>query len=1091
LEAKMLADADNNFKTALRRNFIVLSLLAAVLLIIRLWSPALALGGVNYLPLHMLLETLSIVVAGMVFIQGWFNPHGQTALRVQLLALLFLGVAVLDFSHMLSFAGMPDFVTPSDPQKAINFWLAARFLAAIALLLIAFMSELKSARDLRYWLLFALALFLSLVHYWFLFAAETVPVTYQEDSGLTLFKVVSEYVLVALYGIAATALFLQSLEHRRTDRAALAAAAAVLAMAELFFTFYATVTDVFNLLGHVYKVVAYAYLYQALVVTGVTLPFRELEATRSRLKATVDAIPDMVFEVSPDGILHAYYSEQAKAGLLMDPEAFLGHNFREFLPPAAIAVVDAAYTEIAQKGQTAGHVYSLQLPDGEHWFEISGSRINNPGGAERYLTVTRDITVRERAQRALARNSRILKATLDNLPVGVAVNTVGAEVKFDYMNDNFARFYRTSRQALESSSDFWSLVYEDEIDRETIKQRVLRDFERGDAELMRWENVPVRRQGQELRYVTAQNVPVPGEGLSVSLVEDVTERLLNEQELRIAATAFSSQEGIMITDANQRILRVNKAFEKTTGYTQDEVLDKAPSILGSGMHDREFYAAMWRSLAETDTWHGEIWNRRKSGEIYPQSLTITAVKNELNIVTHYVADFIDISDIKHAQAEISRLSFFDPLTGLPNRARFQELLQETLDRCRESGRFGALLLVDLDHFKTINDTIGHASGDKLLEQVAGRLNGLMRDHYVVARYGGDEFVVIMDQLELDPAGSATYAQQMSIAILNALDDRYQIDGDSYDTTCSIGVALFGQDTKDTADIMKQVDIALFQAKNAGRNTISFFDPDWQEAVKQRALLLKQLKDGLLEKQFVLFFQPQVGEHGELIGAEALVRWRHPDRGIVCPAEFIPLAEHSGMMLALGDEVLHMGLQQLSKWQTQQGYKNFKLSINLATEQFYAEGFVEHLESLLDQLGIDANHLMLEFTESVLMENLEEARSLIGRLSKRGVRFAIDDFGTGYSSLAYLSRLALDQLKIDQSFVRNMAVNPKDAAIVRAIIEMARTLDIEVIAEGVETADQRDYLLECGCHNFQGYFFGRPVPAEEFSLDRAVAVSGGY
>lgn len=460
------------------------------------------------------------------------------------------------------------------------------------------------------------------------------------------------------------------------------------------------------------------------------------------------------------------------------------------------------------------------------------------------------------------------------------------------------------------------------------------------------------------------------------------------------------------------------------------------------------------------------------------------MRNQAGEVTNYVGDYIDMSALKWAEEEISKLSYFDPLTGLINRTRLLMLLEHSVRRSVETQRFGALLMIDLDQFKVINDTLGHQAGDELLIRIAERLQDLVRPMDNVARYGGDEFVVVLATLGEDAGRAATTVQRMAQSILSGLEDTYRIQGSDYFSTCSMGITLFGEGAADTVELVKQVDIAMFQAKDTGGNTICFFDPAWQAAVSERAALLQELREAIREHQFELYYQPQLDVDGVLIGAEALVRWHHPVRGVVSPIEFIPLAEQNGLILALGHEVLELGLVQLKKWQQVPQYRNLKLSINLVPEQFYEEGFAKSLMALLQERGIDPTLLMFEFTESTLMDNLQLAKLNMQRLNEIGVHFAIDDFGTGYSSLTYLSELPLDMLKIDQSFVHNIGIKPKDTTIVRTIIDMAYTLDMAVLAEGVETEAQHKFLLGHGCTMYQGYLFGRPVPAAQFEADWA-------
>ncbi|MDO8770214.1 MAG: EAL domain-containing protein [Burkholderiaceae bacterium] len=549
-------------------------------------------------------------------------------------------------------------------------------------------------------------------------------------------------------------------------------------------------------------------------------------------------------------------------------------------------------------------------------------------------------------------------------------------------------------------------------------------------------------------------------------------------DLRIAATAFESQEGMMITDAKSVILRVNRAFTDITGYSAAEVVGKTPGLLKSGRHDAAFYTAMWETLHRTGAWQGEVWDRRKNGEVYPKWLTITAVKGVNRQTSHYVGMHADITQRKAAENEIEHLAFYDPLTRLPNRRLLQDRLQQALAACARSGCQGALLFIDLDNFKALNDTRGHDKGDLLLQQVAQRLAACMREDDTVARLGGDEFVVLLEGLNENSKETATQAKTAGEKILATLNQPYRLADYEHHSTASIGVTLFSGHRETVDELLKRADLAMYQAKAAGRNALRFFDPDMQAAVMARAALEADLREGLREKQFLLHYQGQVDEQGHLIGAEALVRWQHPRRGLVAPAEFIPLAEETGLILPLGQWVLEAACTQLVAWATRPDTARLGLAVNVSARQFRHPDFVAQVLKVLDHTGANPQKLKLELTESLLLDDVEDIIAKMTALKVRGVEFSLDDFGTGYSSLSYLKRLPLDQLKIDQSFVRDVFTDANDAAIVKTILALAQSLGLAVIAEGVETEAQRDFLAAQGCRVYQGYLFGRPGPAEE-------------
>jgi diguanylate cyclase (GGDEF)-like protein/PAS domain S-box-containing protein len=566
----------------------------------------------------------------------------------------------------------------------------------------------------------------------------------------------------------------------------------------------------------------------------------------------------------------------------------------------------------------------------------------------------------------------------------------------------------------------------------------------------------------------------------------MAERFFSHQQ-RIAATAFESQEGMMITNTSGVILRVNQAFTQITGYTAAEVVGKNPRILKSGRQSPVFYAEMWGRIRHDGSWQGEIWNRRKSGEIYPQWLSIAAVKGATGQVTNYVGTFSDITERKASAEKIEHLAFYDHLTQLPNRRLMMDRLGQSLVNVARRMRQGAVMMIDLDNFKILNDTMGHTLGDSLLVQVADRLKSSIREGDTVARLGGDEFVVILEDLAEGEAG-AVRAEEVGEKILSNLAQVYLLEvsgegahSDRYSHFCtsSIGVTLFHDRAISEDELVQRADTAMYQAKAAGRNTLRFFDHAMQAAVKARAALEVDLRRALEQQHFCLYYQAQINSQGVVVGAEALVRWMHPVRGLITPGEFIALAEETGLILPLGLWVLNTACVQLASWSTQPDKQHLTVAVNVSARQFSLPDFVGIVNATLDGTGAPPHKLKLELTESLLVENPSEVIDKMMALKSRGVRFSMDDFGTGYSSLSYLKRLPIDQLKIDQSFVRDITNDPNDAAIAKTIVSLGQNLGISVIAEGVETLEQRRVLADLGCMVYQGYLFNRPQALDGF------------
>ena len=549
--------------------------------------------------------------------------------------------------------------------------------------------------------------------------------------------------------------------------------------------------------------------------------------------------------------------------------------------------------------------------------------------------------------------------------------------------------------------------------------------------------------------------------------------------LRVAAIAFETQEGMFITDPKGVMLRINQAFTDITGYTAQEALGQTPRMLSAERHDAKFFEAMYASLKTDGVWKGEIWNRRKNGDTHPTWLTITGVTNEKGVLSHFVATLTDISQRKAAEEKIQHLAFYDPLTQLPNRRLLLDRLHRALASSARTDRMGALLFIDLDNFKVINDTLGHDQGDLLLKQVAQRLLGCVREGDSVARLGGDEFVVVLEDLSQIAQEAATQAERVGEKILANLNTSYDLMGRKCHSTPSIGITLFWGHLNSVDELMKYADLAMYEAKKAGRFTLRFFDPKMQAAITARADLEKDLREGMLREQLLLYYQAQVDALGRVTGAEVLLRWQHPQRGLVLPNAFIPLAEETGLILPIGQWVLETVCLQLAIWARQPETADLSIAVNVSAAQLRQSTFVAHVLATLESHGADPRKLKLELTESLLLANVEDTIAKMQALKRAGVRFAMDDFGTGYSSLSYLKRLPIDQIKIDQSFVHDLSSEVNDDAIVRTILALAKSLHLPVIAEGVETTAQRDRLAFLGCDAYQGFLFGQPLPVAEF------------
>jgi len=845
---------------------------------------------------------------------------------------------------------------------------------------------------------------------------------------------------------------------------------------------------------------------------------------------------------------------------------------------------------------------------------------------------------------ALARSEEKYRRIVEHSPLGIFLcDTNGVITE---CNDALVRIMGASRQAL-VGLDMLNVV-EDEAWTDTL-QATLRgedgSYEGHFQAITTDANICVRAVASALRATDGSIIG------GVVLVENITERKRLEQSQRLSAITFETQDGITITDKDGCILRVNQAFTEITGYAASEVIGENPRILKSGRHGAAFYQSMWDALHSFGRWEGEIWNRRRNGEIYPGWLTITAVLDRSGETTHYVGVFSDQSEVKNQQrriernaaeeyaigqllelslqdysledflqqalemllssiswlnleqrggiflsheteqgealrlladynlpagvvgacqevqfgtclcgiaaaekelqfascvderhhvsypdmaphghynvpilsgdellgvivlylrdghgrdenevaflrrvadvisagiarrradAEIQHLAYHDRLTGLANRLLLEDHLVQVLAACERHGHQAALLHIDLDRFKNLNDAIGHSTGDLLLRQVAERLTTEVRAEETLARLGSDEFVVLLPQLSHDPQQAGRQARDLAQKVHATLSRPYDLAGFEYRLTLSIGINLFAANANSAEEIMRQAEIALNRAKDEGRNAIRFYRPEMQAAVEARVELESDLRQALERDELELYYQPQVNQDGQIVGAEALLRWRHPERGIVSPGEFIPVAEETGLILPMGEWVLASAAAQCKAWAAAwQGSSAHYIAVNVSPRQFHQADYVEQVEQVLAQSGVPPEWIKLEITENVVLADVGDTIAKMQALKARGLRLAIDDFGTGYSSLSYLRRLPLNQLKIDRSFVQDVTNDPEDAAIVEMIIQMSHRLGMEVVAEGVETAEQFAYLKAQGCELFQGFYFHRPMPADQF------------
>jgi diguanylate cyclase (GGDEF)-like protein/PAS domain S-box-containing protein len=555
----------------------------------------------------------------------------------------------------------------------------------------------------------------------------------------------------------------------------------------------------------------------------------------------------------------------------------------------------------------------------------------------------------------------------------------------------------------------------------------------------------------------------------------------SEKSMKLAASIYQSNaDAIVVTDENNLVVDVNPAFTLITGYKRAEVIGKNPRIMQSGKHDQEFYRQMWQAILNEGQWQGEIWDKRKNGEIYTKLAHINVLRRSDGSIYRYVAQFSDITEQKQKEELIYWQANYDQLTSLPNRRLFNDRLGHALAANKRNADCGALMYLDLDKFKTLNDTLGHDYGDMLLVEVARRLKSCVREVDTVARLGGDEFVVLLESLGSDIKDATQIAAHMAENIRSSLSAPYQLKDKAHHSSPSIGVCLIYGKNESADELIKRADMAMYQAKESGRNAVRFFDPQMQQSVETRAALESDLRLAVRDQQFQLYYQIQLDQEHNPVGAEAVIRWNHPVRGVISPTHFISVAEESSLILEIGHWVLDTACQQIAAWSHHEQTCDLVLAVNISARQFNRPDFVGQIAAMIQKHRIKPSRLKLELTESIALGDIDFIVAKMLELRQmQGITLSLDDFGTGYSSLSYLKQLPLDQIKIDRSFVRDITTDPSDAVIIKTIIDMAHNFGLNVIAEGVETEAQLALLKHYGCMAYQGFLFSKPVPIEQF------------